>query len=185
MTRHIKLHYTVTEQAYLDFSLYQIEQSDSVRRLIQRNRSLPAAIGLFVTFGSLVILHLRFGTIEPNASVFFLVLGVLWYFLYPAMYWNSVRKQLKAFAGEGSLQGQTTAFTLELQVDRLRVEGVGIITEVLYSRIETLLENKGHVYIGIGGMEAFIIPLDCFDSEAAYGEFRDCLEQKCREHERG
>ena len=178
----MKLPYTVTEQAYLDFNIYHSGNSDSMRKLARRMRlSLPIIMSL-LGFGFCSFMTWRFGIRALSFAYLAgcLAIAALWYALYPLRWRKSLEKRFKAYFAEGNGKEFTGDFTLELLDDRLRTEGADAATESSYGRIGKVLENKGCLYIYTGSMTAVILPLNAFGSDEAYREFRSRLEEKVR-----
>ena len=179
----MKLHYTVTEQAYLDFSIYHAEQSESLSKLARRYRLLFPALISLIGVGFCGFMTWRFGVrVFPFAYLAgCLALSALWYAFYPRLHRSSMKKRIKAYVAEGNGKEFIGSFTLELLDDRRFMKDAdGVTTAVPYDRIGKMVENKGCLYIYIGSMTAIIIPLDTFGSEEAYREFRDSLAEKVR-----
>lgn len=178
----MKLHYTVTDQAYLDFNIHHVGQSDSIRKQARRVRlSLPVIVSL-MGLGFCGFMTWRFGVRAPSFAYLAgcLAVSALWYALYPWRYRKALEKRLKAYFAEGHGKEFIGDFTLELLDDRLRTEGVNGAGETLYGKVGKLFENKGCLYIYTGSMTAIILPLNTFDSEETYREFRSHLEEKVR-----
>lgn len=178
----MKVRFTLTEQAYLDFSIHHIEHSDTQRKLARRGRlGLPIALSLMGA-GLAIWVTCRFGVHRLPFSYLAGYFGVsaLWYALYPRCSRKWMDKRFKAFLDEGNGKEFLGDFTLELLDDRLRVEGVNDVAEAMYGKVVKLVENKGCLYIYTGGMTAIIVPLDAFAGDLAYREFRSALEEKKR-----
>ena len=178
----MKLHFTVTEQAYLDFNIWHIEHSAAMRKLARRVRlALPVTLSL-LGLGFCGFMTYRFG-IRTVSFVYLggcLAIAALWYALYPRRYRKTMKKRLKAYFAEGNGKEFLGNFTLELLDDRLRMAGADGATESAYGKVGNVIENKGCLYIYTGSMTAVILPLDTFGSEEAYREFRSRLEEKVR-----
>ena len=176
----MKLHFTVTEQAYLDFNIDHIEHSDSLRKAAGRARLIVPLVLLFIGASFTVFIVCKFG-IHAFPLAYLagcLAVSALWYVLYPAYYRRILEKRLKSYLAEGNGKEFLGDFTLELLDDRLRMAGAGGVTEALYANVGKLIENKGCLYIYIGSMTAVILPLDAFGSAETYREFRHLLEEK-------
>lgn len=89
----MKLHYIVTEGAYLDFNVYHFERSESVRKLIWRYRILIPAVWSLLAVGFSVARYYVSGRVLITYPAFFIALAALWYFLYPFFYWRSFKKR--------------------------------------------------------------------------------------------
>ena len=176
----MKLHYIVTEGAYLDFNVYHFERSESVRKLIWRYRILIPAVWSLLAVGFSVARYYVSGRVLITYPAFFIALAALWYFLYPFFYWRSFKKRLKALVTEGFGSEAIGDVTLELLGDHLRGERGGMVSEIAYSNIEKLVEHNEHLYIYISSSGAFIVPLIAFDDKTPYRAFRNNLEEKMR-----
>lgn len=174
----MKLRYTVTKKAYFDFNIYHIQNLAVTRRQVRKTRIMPPVIwsltglvfcGYFLQAQQSVPLAL---------PVALFVVSVLWIILYPICFRKALEKKLTGWVDKGIGKEFIGDFTLELLEDRIRTEGESGVAETMYDNIERLVVNKGCLYIYIGSLSAHILPLEAFDNEEAYREFRSFLEKK-------
>lgn len=176
----MKLHYTVTNEAYFDFNIYHFENSASTRKQIRKTRILPPVTWSITAFTFCGYFFYTQQTIPFALPAALLVVSVLWYVFYPACFRKSLEKKLKRWMAQGVGKEFIGDFTLELLEDRIRTtDGISVM-ETLYGNVERLVENKGCLYIYTGVASALILPLEAFSGEDSFREFRNDLEEKAR-----
>ena len=175
----MKLHYTLTQDNYLDFNIFHTLNSAPAKALLRKTRTQPPVVWLlaFLVFCGYSLY--TSGQLPTVLAYIILSMSVLWYVLYPLCHRKTLEWRLKRrLAGGG--QEAMGEVTLEALNNRLRAEDAGGVKEVPYDDIERLVENKGCLYIYIGENSAFIVPLAAFANEEAHREFRKNLDENKR-----
>ena len=175
----MKLHYTLTQENYLDFNIFHAMNSAPAKALLRKTRTQPPVVWLlaFLVFCGYSLY--TSGRLPTVLAYIILSMSVLWYVLYPLCHRKTLEWRLKRRLAGGGRESMGEV-TLEPLDDRLSAEDAGGVREVPYGEVERLVENKGCLYVYIGENSAFIVPLNAFAGDGAYGEFRNSLEENMR-----
>lgn len=153
-----RIDYTLTKEAYLEYNLYYMKRSASIKRMV-----------LFVQYGLplLLILFLAvlyfFSLISmANASAISAVAYGVCVFLYPGIFTRSMKRRLRKMIDEGAGREFIGEHTLTWHDDYLQDTFSGNVFQVPYHHVEKIIENAGSLYLFIGPMLAFVLPLSVF-----------------------
>lgn len=156
--------YTLTKQDYIDFNIFHMTYSDSMRRSIFVQRFI-----LPIGFASLPFLLASFTMIPSWYWLIVCVsMSLIWIAFYPKYLKQSVSKRISKMLNEGENEGKGI---LGKHSFSLSEDGIVDISEhselrTKLSAIENAVESKDHVFIYISAVSAFIIPNGVFESEA-------------------
>ncbi len=175
----MKLHYTLTQDNYLDFNIFHTLNSAPAKALLRKIRTQPPMVWLLAFFVFCGYSLYTSGQLPTMLAYIILSMSVLWYFLYPLCHRKTLEWRLKRrLAGGGrEVMGEVA---LELLDDCLRAEDAGGAREVPCDEIERLVENKGCLYIYIGESSAFIVPRSAFANDEAHRQFSKNIEENMR-----
>lgn len=68
--------------------------------------------------------------------------------------------------------------TLELLESSIRQSGPGRVEEVSYDRVEKIIKTNSYLYIYLGVLTAFVIPLNAFKSDCDFEDFMATIVDK-------
>lgn len=176
----MKLRYTITQEHYADFNMFHMLNSDAAKALIRKTRIWPPAVWLLICLLFCGYFFYTSGRFPTAVACVVAGMSALWYALYPLCHRKSLERRIGRWLADGGGREFVGEVAMDLLDDRLRAEDAGGVREVLYDRVERLVENKNCLYIYIGTVSAFLVPLEAFADAEARREFRDALEEKAR-----
>lgn len=153
--------YQLTKQDYIDFNIFHLTFSKSIRRSIFFQRYIFSIVFLVLPF------LLTQVTTMPLWYWFtvFMITYIIWIAFYPKHIKRTVVRRISKMLDEGKNKGLLGKHTFSFAED-----GIVDITEESESKtklsaIENIVESKEHIFIYIGAVAAFIIPLRIFKDE--------------------
>lgn len=163
--------YTVTEDDYVAYNLFHYEHSPSSRRTMLITRLILPVIVVLITLIS--------GSYRsPIAWIPPVVVAVIWFFVMPPFFKNSIKKNVRRMISEGRRVSFLGDFKLSLHDNYLRNEGDGVATESAYWRIEKIRRDQERLYVYIGSITSLIIPFRYFKDEDEVQQLVSLLEHK-------
>lgn len=150
----MEITYTLTEDDYIKFNLYHTKQSETV----QKNLFIQRIIGpiLFIMFAIIFGLFSNLSLI--GLLITFSILSVLWYFFYPAYFYNLITRNVEKTIREGNndtVLGQQQLIFKEDELVNLTLFGK---TAVKWQGITELKEDEDYFYLYNSAVSAYIIP---------------------------
>ncbi len=145
------LEYTIDENDFLTYHLYTTAKSESIRKRRVRNKMfLPLvylALGLFSLYQH-----------KMGLGIIFIVIGILWYFIYPL--WEKQRyiKHFKANINENYKNRIGRPATIRIENEYILAKDEGAESKVLTTEIEEINEISSAVFIKLKTAQSFIFP---------------------------
>lgn len=169
----MKIHYTLTERAYLEFNLYHISTAATQRKIFKLWRYLPAAL-LFCFCSYLAAT----APDRSNAPVLLLVAvagAAFWILYYPIGWRKRILKTVRWLAPKerNDFLGD---YSIELCPDALHEESPSRSSDIAYSQISRIIHHRNQIYIYTDTMTASVVPYSAFTDEAERENFLRLLE---------
>ena len=116
----MEIRYTITEEDYIQFNLYHIEESASLRKQFQMLR-------LYLPLLMAVVIFLVGTQVLKQPALYWVVVAVLYavgcFVIYPRLYKKSIRKNVVKMAREGDNTSVFGDKTLEIAGDKITISG--------------------------------------------------------------
>ncbi len=168
----MNLEYQITKQDYIDFNIYHMTHSVTMKRSLFIQRFIFPIIFLV-----LPIFLIRITAI-PLWYWFttFIISSILWVVFYPKSLKKSVKRKISKILEEGKNTGilgnHIFSFTEEGIVDKTE------FSETKYSLIEKVVESETHIFIYVSAVMAYIIPIRIFGSADEKNNFLNILNNR-------
>lgn len=143
--------YTIDENDYLTHQLFVASKSAYIKKKRQRNKIIIPLI--YIGLGFL-------GLLENNISlaIFFFIIGVLWFFIYPL--WEKLYyiKNYMSFINENYKDRFGRTATLEFNNEYFLAKDNVSESKVLTTELEEICEIATTIFIRLKGGQSFILP---------------------------
>lgn len=169
----MKYTYKVEEANFLNFQLYHMSQSEQFKAKIKKQP-------FFIMLTNLAI-ALFFGASKNYMiSALFVVIGVLWYFLYPIRikraYESKLREEIIAkFKNHFGVEA-----TFEINENELRTSDKGGFSDKKYSDIKSIIHLPTETLVIFKNQQTFILPKETTEN---FGDMKQELNKKAHEHQ--
>jgi hypothetical protein len=167
----MKLSYTVSEDDYIQYSIFHYENSKA-------GKSQRKIFLVLLVVGLLGLDYLMNGRISLTLMATLTIFCGIWFAFGKKLYRKFLAFLVKQQLSEGKRNEFTGFRTLELLRDTIRMVGEQRTVEVPYESVERLANDNERLYVYIGSMSAFIIPLSVFANEEENQEFLRILKEK-------
>ncbi len=147
------IEYTINEHDLLTHQLFLASQSERIKKKRQKNKTIfPLA------YGALGLLF--FSDDQFSLATIFIIIGLLWFFFYPAWEKRRYIKHYRAFIKENYKDRIGKVGTLELSNDFILAKENGSESKVLTTELEEISEIPTMILIKLRGGQSFILPKD-------------------------
>jgi|GEM_PF-630787 len=168
--------YQISEQDYLDYNLYHMDNAPEMK-----NRLLLYRLLVPVFFIAWIIV-----TYNPEQNflvkiIFFTAVSVIWWFAIKPILVSSVKKQIQKLVKKGNFSTAHVG-TLRFDADMIHVEGGGKTYTVEYAKVERVAVGPSAVYIYVNGALTCILPFSAFASEGERDEVLQFVNNKITEN---
>ncbi|MCB2353945.1 YcxB family protein [Clostridium estertheticum] len=165
----MNLEYQITKQDYIDFNIYHMTHSVTMKRSLFIQRFIFPIIFLI---SPIFLIKITDIPLWYWFSVC-IISSVLWIVFYPKFLKRSVEKRISKLLEEGKTTGilgeHNFSFTEEGVVDKTE------FSETKYNLIEKVVESEAHIFIYVSAVMAYIIPIRIFGSVDEKSEFLNIL----------
>jgi Ca2+/Na+ antiporter len=141
----------ITADDYLVFQLFNASQSERVKRKIRNGR-------YFMTIGCFLVSIYAFFAVDPFLSVFMLILGLLWWFLYGPYIKYFLKRNYKAHVKEHYADRLNIPVTITIDNDSIQSIDKTGEGKIKLSEIEKINETGNYFFIRISTGQTLIIP---------------------------
>lgn len=149
------INYKLNENDFLTYQLFIASQSKRIQKKRKRSKVLIpmvySAIALLFYFQN-----------SYSMSIFFLIISVLWFFVYPLWEKQHYLKHYQGFIQENYKDRCGRTVTLELTNDFILAQDNGSESKVLTTELQEICEIPTAIYIKLNGGQAFILPKNEF-----------------------
>src|SRR5690606_4137973 len=148
----MNLHYQLTGSDYLEFQLYTASRSEFHKK---RRRKLRLIIPVFYI---LFTLYLYFVNQYVTIALIFLVIGAIWFFIYPLysrwLYKNHFKKYVKTH------YQNRIGKPIEIEFNQKSIVAKDFTSEstIDITKLKELVETKDHFFIKLATDTSLIIP---------------------------
>lgn len=151
----MKINYTLTEEDYLNFSLYHAKNSTATRNSLRKQRLIFPLLFLIVSYFFAWLFKQPFLGVP---LVIFSIVSILWLIFYPKYFYNFVIRHARNMlneAGDNGLLGEHQMTFSEKSIVDSTSKGK---TKMEWTNIKKLEENDDYFYIYSSPVIAYILP---------------------------
>lgn len=173
----MKISYKLTEQDYIDFNIYHMNTSETLKKsiLIQRLIGpLLFLIGIFVV-NKISDIPLWYW------SGIFIITGLLWFIFYPKRIEKRFRKQVLKMLSEGQNKDLFTESTLSVNEDGIIHLNSYKEINIKWNTVNRIEITAHHIFIYDSAISAIIIPLSAFSTKDEEEKFIELIKGCYRE----
>lgn len=167
----MKLKYNLTENDYINFNIYHMKNSKSLKRAMIINRFLTPLIFLVMPF----ILHYISDTPFIYWAVTFILVYILWVCLYEKYAYRINRKRIKKMLQEKDNEGLIGESVLEIDDNNIKITNDSGENTIYVKSIKNIVENDDYIFIYINSISVIIIPIKIFKSTEEKENFKSLL----------
>lgn len=150
----MKIDYHLTEEDYVNFTLYHSRHSEVAKKALNMQRFISPVLFLAVAF-----LFSKMGEIPLSISLAsFGTISVLWILFYPKHYYRLIERQAKKMIKEGKNDGLLGDHTLIMTEKGLVDSTAKGETRLTWSGIQQLKEDPHYFYLYNSAVSAYILP---------------------------
>jgi hypothetical protein len=168
----MKLEYEITKQDYIDFNIYHMNHSVSIKHSLFIQRFIFPIIFLILPIFLVKITDIPLWY-WFDVSI---ISSILWIIYYPKFLKKSVGRKVSKMLEEGKTTGilgnHIFSFTEEGVVDKTE------FSETSYNLIEKVVESEAHIFIYVSAVMAYIIPIRIFGSIDEKENFLNILNKR-------
>ena len=170
----MRLDYELTKQDYIDFNIYHIKNSDTIKRSMLLQRYVMAALYLILPFlvASVTDIPLWYWFIA------FVIAAVLWVAFYPRYFMSTTVKRISKMLEEGNNKDMLGQHSISLDDEGFRETSLNGESKVSWSGVEKVGDTESHIFIYTSSIMAYIIPKRTFLDENTRLEFLKILNEK-------
>jgi hypothetical protein len=144
------IEYKIDESDFLIHQLFAASKSDRIKRKRQRTKVIPSLI--YFAFGLFFFLK--------DKSITFLIIGLLWFFIYPLWESRHYIKHYKGYIKEVFKDRFGRSLTLMFSNDFIIAKDNGSESKVLTKDLEEIYEIPSTIFVGLKDGQAYILPKD-------------------------
>jgi hypothetical protein len=168
----MNLEYQLTKQDYIDFNIYHMTYSVTLKRSVFIQRFIVPIIFL----GLPIFLPKITGILLWYWIKFCIIASIVWIVFYPKILRKSITRRISKMLDEGKTTGilrkHNFLFTEEGIVDKTE------FSETKYNLLEKVVEYEKHIFIYVRAIMAYIIPIRIFISVDEKNNFLNMLNTK-------
>lgn len=167
----MKIDFQLTEQDYIDFNVYHMENSKTIKKSVFIQRYIISLIFLIAPF-----VFYNFADIPFSISMaIFGIIYVIWIAFYPQYLKKSVAKRISKMLEEGNNSDFLGSHSISLTEEGLEESSRLGETKKSWSAIERIDITEAHIFIYASAVSAYIIPTRAFENMKQIDEFIDML----------
>jgi len=170
-----KFEFKITEQDYLDFNKYHMFNAPAMKKQMLPFRLIIPILFVFISFFQFQ----GFDSDFIRRTTIGIIGSIAWFFISKFTFISSIKKNIKNMKKDGKLVSNENT-TIQFHDDFLIDITGATETKMGYTNLERVAIGDNAVYIYIGAMQAFIVPLSAFESEAQRNEFLEFINSKIR-----
>lgn len=157
----MKIQFELTEKDYIDFNMNYMTTSPAIKRSIFIQRYIISIIYLVAPF----IITKITGASLWHWFPICLTVYIVWVTFYARYYKMRVKKHIEKLLTEGKSIGVLGKHSISLTKNGIiAIKGLSK-SKMNWSSVQNISETKEHIYIFIGSIEAYMIPLRAFLNE--------------------
>ncbi|PKP02665.1 MAG: hypothetical protein CVU11_11165 [Bacteroidetes bacterium HGW-Bacteroidetes-6] len=149
----MKIDYTLREDDYLKYQLYNVAHSKQVRKRRQRSQIL-LPVAYLLMGASFLLLD------NQIAAAIFGVVAVIWFFLIPIYIRKRYVKIYKKFNAENYAENFNQPLSIETKSDKLHLTSPKAESEIKYNAISEIIDLGTHYLIKFTMGSVSILPVN-------------------------
>jgi hypothetical protein len=150
----MELKYNLTEEDYIKFNLFHINNSESANKSLKTQRFVTPFVYIIFAYVFANLADIPF----LYALIPFLIVGLLWVIFYPKYFQTRILNQTKKMIREGKNEGLLGEHTMILSDDGIVDSNPNGETRVNWSGIIKFQEDEANLYVYNSSVSAYIIP---------------------------
>ena len=150
----MEIRYSLTEEDYLNFNMFHVKNSKTVKRALNMQRFLTPILFIVASFILSKVGNISF----LGLFITFLVVGILWIIFYPRYFYSYVIRNTKKMIKEGKNDGLLGEHHMILSEEGIVDSTSNGETKVTWVGIQTLSEDKFNIYLYNSSVSAYILP---------------------------
>jgi hypothetical protein len=147
------IEYKMDENDFLTHQLFAASKSDQIKKKRQRSKIIVPII--YLAFGLLLLFENKI-----SVAVIFIIIGLLWFFIYPLWQRQRYISHYKKFIKENHKDELDKIVTLELNNDFVLAKDNGSENKVRTTEIKEINEISSIILIRLKGDQSFLLPKD-------------------------
>lgn len=145
------IEYKIDENDFLTHQLFIASKSDRIKRKRQKNKIILPLI--YLAFGLLFLFQEK-----GFLTILFLIIGLLWFFIYPIWERQHYINHYAGFIKENYKERLGRNVTLEFNNDFIVAKDNGSESKVLTKELEAICEIPTIIFVRLKGGQSFILP---------------------------
>lgn len=150
----MEISYNLTEDDYINFNLYHMNNSKTGIRALRLQRFLFPVF--FIALSSFMAIILDISLIFM--LVYSLLFSIIWIIFYPKYFNRTIVKNVRKMLREGDNKGILGDQHMSLKDEGIVVTTKTGETKVNWAGINILKEDENNFYLYVGAMNAYLIP---------------------------
>ncbi|MCR1900119.1 YcxB family protein [Irregularibacter muris] len=156
----MEISYSLNEQDYIDFNLYHINHSDTLKKSLMIQRYVLPLIFFIIPFVATRVtdIPLWYWTSVSMVAI------VVWMIFYPRYFKWEISKRLVKMLKEGKNDVMLGHRSLSLTSQGIIEHSVGSESKTSWDVVGNIYETKDYLFIYISSVSAYIVPIRIFES---------------------
>lgn len=157
----MEIQFELFEKDYIDFNMHYISISPTIKRSIFIHRYIISIIYLIAPFVATKITNIPLW----YWSIGFILMYIVWVIFYPKYFRMRAIKHVVKLLKESKNVGMIGKYSLSLTPDCIIGINDSGESRTNWSSVENISETEDYIFIYIGSMKAYIVPLRAFEYE--------------------
>jgi len=154
----MKLRYTLTAKDYIDFNLFHMRTSKTMKRNIMIQRLMGPLVFTIFTYIAYRLTNISL----MYWSIVFLLASIIWFFAYPSRLKKRLIKHIVKLLAEDENRGLLGDKVMELDDTGIVVTDKFGKNTASYSVLSRVEKTDEHIFAFNSAVSAYIIPLSAF-----------------------
>lgn len=167
----MRIKYNLTEDDYINFNMYHLKNSDTLKKSIMINRYVTPLIFLIIPFVLRKISNIPFW----YWAIVFTITYIIWGVSYEKNLYKINKKRIKKMLKESSNEGLVGEKILEIDGEYIRSKSYARESNIHIKSIKNIKEDDNYIFIYVNSIEAVIVPLRAFNSKEEKENFKSLL----------
>lgn len=172
----MKIEYKLTKEDYIQYNLYYMDTSDTVRKSLFRQRYITSLVFLVFPF----IMGLVSNIPLWYWLAVFILAYILWVAYYPRYFRSYSKKRIQKMMEEGKSEKLLGLHSMELTEEGITETTSYGVSKISWTMMERIDETDLYIYIFFNAFTAFVVPLRIFKSEDEKNEFLAIIKKHCK-----
>lgn len=150
----MEIKYNLTEEDYLNFNLFHVKNSNTVKRALNIQRFLFPVLFIVISYLFSKMTEISFlGVFIP-----FLLISILWVIFYPKYFYRFIIRNTKKLIREGKNEDLLGEHRMTLSEEGIVDTTSNKETKVTWSGIQMIKEDEHSIYLYNSSVSAYILP---------------------------